>query len=141
MEQGPGAYPEENPIHRILSGSIFTKTMVMGAAIHEAGGERMGSAPDNSVLDSWNRSWDIPNLLLTDASAFPTSGIAGTTLTIMALTVRACRKLGGRYGTNQALSDANVFGVVIAGFGPAMTKNELVFVLRYSVRRDLIQHG
>lgn len=93
IEKGPGAYPEENPISRILFRSIFTKTMVMGAAIHEAGGARMGSAPENSVLDSWNRSWDIPNLLVTDASAFPTSGIAGTTLTIMAMTVRACRKL------------------------------------------------
>ncbi|KRA97865.1 oxidoreductase [Devosia sp. Root685] len=93
IEKGPGAYPEANPLSRFLFRKMFTKTMIMGAAIHEAGGARMGSAPDNSVLDQWNRSWDIPNLLVTDASAFPTSGIAGTTLTIMALTVRACRRL------------------------------------------------
>tara|TARA_R110002124_G_scaffold114535_20_gene269421 strand:- start:30616 stop:32262 length:1647 start_codon:yes stop_codon:yes gene_type:complete len=93
IEKGRGAYPEANPISRFLFRTMFTKTMIMGAAIHEAGGARMGSAPDNSVLDEWNRSWDVPNLLVTDASAFPTSGIAGTTLTIMAMTVRACRSL------------------------------------------------
>lgn len=92
-EKGRGAYPEANPVSRFLFRQMFTRTMVMGSAIHEAGGARMGSAPENSVLDQWNRSWDIPNLLVTDASAFPTSGIAGTTLTIMALTVRACRRL------------------------------------------------
>lgn len=92
-EKGRGAYPESDPLSRLLFRKMFTKTMIMGAAIHEAGGARMGSAPDNSVLDEWSRSWDIPNLLVIDASAFPTSGIAGTTLTIMAMTVRACRHL------------------------------------------------
>jgi len=47
----------------------FRKTMCMVAAIHETGG----------------------------ASAFPGSGIAGTTLTVMALTVRACRNLFSQY--------------------------------------------
>ena len=31
------------------------------------------------------------------ASAFPGSGIAGTTLTVMALTIRACRNLVSEY--------------------------------------------
>lgn len=93
VEKGLGAYPEADPLSRFLFRRMFTRTMVMGAAIHEAGGVRMGQTPDRSVLNGWNRSWDIPNLLVTDASAFPTSGVAGTTLTIMALTIRACRRL------------------------------------------------
>jgi hypothetical protein len=61
---------------------------VHGAAIHETGGARMGSQNETSVLDPYNHSWDVPNLIVTDTSAFPGSGIAGTTLTAMALTVR-----------------------------------------------------
>ena len=68
----------------------------MGAAIHEAGGARMGETADQSVLNPWNQSWDVPNLLVTDASSFAGSGVTGTTLTIMALTLRACRHLAGR---------------------------------------------
>ena len=67
--------------------------MVMGAAIHEAGGARMGTTSTDSVLDRWNRSWDVPNLLVTDASSFAGGGVSGTTLTIMAMTIRACRHL------------------------------------------------
>lgn len=87
------AYPEENPISRILFRSIFTKTMAWVRQSTRLVVRAWGPPRTIPVLDSWNRSWDIPNLLVTDASAFPTSGIAGTTLTIMAMTVRACRKL------------------------------------------------
>jgi choline dehydrogenase-like flavoprotein len=101
VEKGSGAYPEANFISRLLFRRLFSRTMVMGAAIHEVGGARMGNAPDSAVLDRWNRSWDIPNLLVTDASAFPTSGVAGTTLTIMALTIRACRHLAEELKANR----------------------------------------
>jgi choline dehydrogenase-like flavoprotein len=93
VEKGRGAYPDADPLSRFLFRRMFTKTMVMGAAIHEAGGARMGRSPDQSVLNGANQSWDVPNLFVTDASAFASSGVAGTTLTIMALTVRACRHL------------------------------------------------
>ena len=53
----------------------------------------MGADQADSVLDRYNRSWDVPNLLVTDASAFAGGGVSGTTLTIMAMTVRACRAL------------------------------------------------
>jgi choline dehydrogenase-like flavoprotein len=72
---------------------MFGKTMVMGAAILETGGARMGNDARSSVLNAHNQSWDVPNLFVTDASAFVGSGVSGTTLTIMALTVRACRHL------------------------------------------------
>jgi choline dehydrogenase-like flavoprotein len=93
QEMGRGAYPDADPLSRLAFRALFKKTMVMGAAIHEAGGARMGEARTDSVLDRHNRSWDVPNLLVTDASAFPGGGVSGTTLTIMAMTVRACRQL------------------------------------------------
>ena len=55
----------------------------------------MGETSAESVLNRWNQVWDVPNLLVTDASAFPSSGVSGTTLTIMAMTIRACRNLAG----------------------------------------------
>lgn len=92
-EKGKGAYPDADPISRAMFRMMFGRSMVMGAAIHESGGARMGDDPKQSVLNSLNQSWDAPNLFVTDASAFAGSGVTGTTLTIMALTVRACRHL------------------------------------------------
>lgn len=92
-EFGKGAFPNADPFSRMMFRLWFGKTMIMGAAIHETGGARMGETPETSVLDPFNRLWDAPNVLVTDASAFPGSGVAGTTLTVMAMTVRACRQL------------------------------------------------
>ncbi|MCX5495459.1 GMC family oxidoreductase [Kaistia dalseonensis] len=92
-EKGRGAYPDADWFSRTAFRALFRRTIAMGAAIHESGGARMGANPAESVLDTYNRSWDVPNLLVTDASAFAGSGVAGTTLTIMAMTVRACRRL------------------------------------------------
>ncbi|MBE0579578.1 GMC family oxidoreductase [Devosia sp.] len=101
-EKGRGAYPDANPLSRFVFRKMFSRTMVMGAAIHEAGGARMGDDAKTSVLNAWNQSWDLPNLLVTDASAFAGSGVSGTTLTIMAMTVRACRKLASRLNSEVA---------------------------------------
>jgi choline dehydrogenase-like flavoprotein len=92
-EKGRGAYPDADPISRAVFRLMFPHSMVMGAAIHESGGARMGDSAADSVLNPLNQSWDAPNLFVTDASAFVGSGVTGTTLTIMALTVRACRHL------------------------------------------------
>ena len=96
-EMGRGAFPDADPFSRFMFRTWFRKTMCMGAAIHETGGARMGTSSKDSVLNGHNQSWDVPNLIVTDASAFPGSGIAGTTLTVMALTIRACRNLVDQY--------------------------------------------
>ncbi|AQZ54550.1 GMC oxidoreductase (plasmid) [Martelella mediterranea DSM 17316] len=62
----------------------------------------MGENPETSVLDPFNRLWDAQNVLVTNASAFPGSGVAGTTLTVMALTIRACRNLGSDAGSGSS---------------------------------------
>ena len=53
----------------------------------------MGNNPATSVLNSYCQAWDVPNLYVTDASCFPTGGSLGTTLTVMALSTRACNHL------------------------------------------------
>ena len=61
-----------------------------GAAVHEVGGARMGDDPRASVVDARNRCWGMPNVLVTDGACWPTSGWQPPTLTILALTARAC---------------------------------------------------
>jgi choline dehydrogenase-like flavoprotein len=61
-----------------------------GLCIHEVGTARMGNDPKTSVLNKFNQSWDIKNLFVTDGSAFVSMGCQNPTLTMMALTARAC---------------------------------------------------
>jgi choline dehydrogenase-like flavoprotein len=61
-----------------------------GTAVHEVGTVRMGDHPRNSVLNAFNQSWDVSNLFVTDGACFPSQGVQNPTLTIMALTARAC---------------------------------------------------
>jgi choline dehydrogenase-like flavoprotein len=61
-----------------------------GMAVHEMGTARMGNEPKTSFLNKFNQSWDVKNLFVTDGSAFVSQGCQNPTLTIMALTVRAC---------------------------------------------------
>ncbi len=61
-----------------------------GSYSHEVGGARMGTDPDTSVVDARNRLWGMPNVLVTDGACWPTAGWQNPTLTIMAITHRAC---------------------------------------------------
>ncbi|WP_342805496.1 GMC family oxidoreductase [Alteromonas sp. M12] len=60
-----------------------------GIAIHEVGTARMGRDPKTSVLNQYCQSHDIPNLFVTDGSAYCSSGVVNPSLTFMALTARA----------------------------------------------------
>ncbi|MDQ7967623.1 GMC family oxidoreductase [Pseudomonas plecoglossicida] len=102
LQEGPGgAFPDADPISRFLFRSNFRKSMAMGAAIHESGGARMGNDPATSILNSYNQCWEAPNVFVTDASSFVTGGCAGTTLTLMALTVRACEYIAAERARGQ----------------------------------------
>ena len=61
-----------------------------GFANHETGTARMGSEPASSVLDPHNQCWEAQGLYLTDGACFPSQGSQNPTLTILALTARAC---------------------------------------------------
>lgn len=92
-------WPDADPLSRLIFIAAFKKSMAMGAAIHECGGARMGSDPATSVLNEFNQTWDVPNLYVTDASSFVSNGAVGPTLTIMALTARACEHLTAQLGS------------------------------------------
>jgi choline dehydrogenase-like flavoprotein len=61
-----------------------------GLCIHEVGTARMGADPKTSVLNKFNQSWDVKNLFVTDGACFVSQGCQNPTLTMMAITVRAC---------------------------------------------------
>jgi choline dehydrogenase-like flavoprotein len=60
-----------------------------GPAFHHMGTTRMGTDPDESVVDATLRTHDLSNLWLVGSSAFPTGGAMNPTLTIAALALRA----------------------------------------------------
>ena len=61
-----------------------------GYYVHEVGGAPMGTKETNSVVDAWNRLWRCPNVLVVDGSCWTTSAWQSPTLTMMAITRRAC---------------------------------------------------
>ncbi|MFN4184067.1 MAG: GMC oxidoreductase [Hyphomonas sp.] len=61
-----------------------------GTSVHECGGARLGADAQTSVLTPHNECWAMPGLYVTDGSSLPSQGIQNPTLTIMALTARAC---------------------------------------------------
>ena len=63
-----------------------------GYYIHEVGGAPMGNDKEKSVVDNWNRLWECRNVLVVDGACWPTSSWQSPTLTMMAITKRACEK-------------------------------------------------
>ncbi|HVG39150.1 MAG TPA: GMC family oxidoreductase [Pyrinomonadaceae bacterium] len=61
-----------------------------GFSVHEVGTARMGDDSKKSVLNKFNQSWDVKNLFVTDGACYVSNGCQNPTLTMMALTVRAC---------------------------------------------------
>lgn len=55
---------------------------------HIIGTCRMGADPRSAVVDAEGRSFDIPNLYISDNSTFPSALIANAALTIMAVALR-----------------------------------------------------
>lgn len=88
----PLRMPFPRVVRRLLWRAIGPEVGVMhlGVAIHEAGGARMGDTPESSVTDPRNRLWEVPNVWVTDGACIPRTGCQNPTLTIMALTARAC---------------------------------------------------
>ncbi len=80
-------------IKEILTAAGAQDILTIHRYAHLIGGCRMGSSPENSVVDSDQRAWAVPNLLITDGSACPTQGSANPALTIMAMSSRVAARL------------------------------------------------
>jgi choline dehydrogenase-like flavoprotein len=63
---------------------------VPGFCIHEVGTARMGADPKKSVLNGYAQAHDIKNLFVTDGAGWASIGCQNPTLTMMAITARAC---------------------------------------------------
>jgi choline dehydrogenase-like flavoprotein len=60
---------------------------------HLLGGCRMGSNPDDSVVNSDCRTHDVRNLFICDGSVFPSSTAVNPSLTIQAIAARAADRI------------------------------------------------
>ncbi|MDQ6758813.1 MAG: GMC family oxidoreductase [Acidobacteriota bacterium] len=69
---------------------LYGKPSVPGFCIHELGTARMGSDPKTSVVNSFCQAHDVKNIFITDGASWASSACQNPTLTMMALTVRAC---------------------------------------------------
>jgi choline dehydrogenase-like flavoprotein len=83
-------------IEQIMRTAGAQDTLTIRRYAHLIGGCRMGTRPEESVIDSHHRVWGVPNLLVADGSACPTEGSANPALTIMALSSRLADLLTGR---------------------------------------------
>lgn len=64
-----------------------------GSSSHEMGGARMGTTIKNSVVNKDGRLWDSPNVIICDASIFPSAGYQNIALTSMALAIKNSRNI------------------------------------------------
>jgi gluconate 2-dehydrogenase alpha chain len=67
---------------------------------HLCGGAVMGSNPGNSALNTYLQSWDVPNLFVQGASAFPQNSGYNPTGTVAALAFRSAEAIRTQYLKN-----------------------------------------
>jgi choline dehydrogenase-like flavoprotein len=82
-------WPTYTPLQRAIFRASFGQSLMMGSAIHECGGARMGADPRSSVVNQYNQVWDVPNVIVSDGASFTSNSTVGPALTIMALSARA----------------------------------------------------
>src|SRR5215510_8093361 len=73
--------------------NTFRQMTVPGRIIHELGTARMGNDSKTSVLNKFNQMHEVKNVFVTDGAAFVGAANQNPTLTILALTMRACEYL------------------------------------------------
>jgi choline dehydrogenase-like flavoprotein len=70
-------------------------------AAHLLGTARMGTDPNNSVVNPDHRTHDVPNLFICDGSSMVTSGRGQPTMTIQALAFRAADRITALAGSGE----------------------------------------
>ncbi len=91
-------WPDFTPLQRLVFKRGMRMSIVLGAAIHECGGARMGNDPKLAVVNGVNQLWDAPNVFVPDAASFVSSSTVGPVLTIMALATRAAAFIADQHG-------------------------------------------
>ncbi|MEK3741630.1 GMC family oxidoreductase [Brevibacillus sp. FSL K6-0770] len=80
-------------MNRIMEAMGGKPEHVVSDTAHLMGGCRMGNNPEQSVVNEFGQSHDIPNLFIAGASTFVTSSGSNPTNTVMALAARIADKL------------------------------------------------
>ena len=65
--------------------------------VHQVGGAMMGTSPENSVVNKYLQSWDVPNLFVVGASAFPQLSSFNPTGTVGALAYQTADAIKNKY--------------------------------------------
>ncbi len=68
--------------------AVFVQRMGIGGNSHQCGTACFGKDPESSVLDTFCRSHEVPNLYVVDSSFFPASAAVNPALTIAAQALR-----------------------------------------------------
>jgi len=68
--------------------------------IHQVGGAMTGTTPANSVVNKYMQSWEVPNLFVVGASAFPQIAAYNPTGTVGALAYYAADAIKTTYLKN-----------------------------------------
>ncbi len=72
-------------------------TIVPYQSTHNTGGAVMGADPQTSAVNKYLQSWDVPNVFVVGASAFPQNGGYNPTGTVGALTFQALDAIKTKY--------------------------------------------
>ena len=64
---------------------------------HIQGGTVAGNSPDDSVLNTYSQHWQVPNLFVLGASAFPQNPGPNPTPTVLAMAYRTADAIIDRY--------------------------------------------
>ena len=83
----------EDKSQYLPSNAGYVNGFTYHGAGHVVGTHRMGTAIENSVVDSYQRSWQYHNLYLAGCGSMPTIGTTNPTLTCAALSIRTARHL------------------------------------------------
>ena len=83
--------------HAMGAAQVWTAPFGPGApGAHHQGGTRMGSDPQESVVNKYSQSWDVPNLFIMGSSTHPTMSGFNPTLTIQALAYMSAEAIVNR---------------------------------------------
>jgi len=89
-----------NPTHMGQATPRLTWNVVPYQSTHNTGGAIMGSDPATSALNKYLQSWDMPNLFVTGASAFPHNSGYNPTGPVGALAYMAADAIRNKYLKN-----------------------------------------
>lgn len=85
----------------ILDAAGAIETHSVNRYAHLVGSCWMGTEPDNSVVDQYCRTWDVPNLFICDGSVMTTQGAANPALTISAIAARTADHIRAAAGRGE----------------------------------------